>query len=111
MRKVEISKAEAALWGSVSCHATTHYHLHTLNLGRIEHLAKFKKKQAKLIQNGKESVAEVAKNVVQTVNALRDGDESCSWKREILEGKKIPEGRDAGDAMSKDNSTCHDQSC
>jgi len=65
MHKVEISKAEAALWG-------------------IEHIGKFKKKQAALVKAGKDGVEDATQNVVKKVHVPTS---NSSWRREILEGR------------------------
>ncbi|THH33523.1 hypothetical protein EUX98_g664 [Antrodiella citrinella] len=57
MHKVEISKAEAALWG-------------------IEHLKKFQKKQAELVKSGKEGVEDAAHKVVKKVHTSDNGNAS-----------------------------------
>ncbi|KAI0375280.1 hypothetical protein BV20DRAFT_260002 [Pilatotrama ljubarskyi] len=68
MSKVEVSKAELALWG-------------------IEHLTKFKKKQGQMLKSVKEETATTAKKVAGVVPGKEDI-EDCNWKREILEGRK-----------------------
>lgn len=54
---------------------------------RIEHIAKFKKKQAKILQTAKKEAADSAKRVVEVL-PRRTLNEDASWKREILEGRK-----------------------
>lgn len=51
---------------------------------RIEHLTKFKKKQAAFIKSGKDGAEEAVQKVVQKAPA--PGNQN--WKREILEGRK-----------------------
>lgn len=66
MDKVEISKAEAALWG-------------------IEHLARFKKKKSAMVKAGKAHATEAIHDA-QNSTAKHVG----GWKREILEGRSKP---------------------
>ncbi|KAK7694943.1 hypothetical protein QCA50_002131 [Cerrena zonata] len=67
LTKVKVSKAEAALWG-------------------IEHLNKFKKKQAALVKEGKEAVGDAANETVQAI--ANPADTAHAWKNVILEGRK-----------------------
>ncbi|KAL7285111.1 hypothetical protein ACG7TL_000203 [Trametes sanguinea] len=68
MTKVEISKAELALWG-------------------IEHLGKFKKKQAKVLKDTKEHTTSAMKKVAGALPKPQE-DDGCNWKLEVLEGRK-----------------------
>ncbi|KAI5898453.1 uncharacterized protein SCHCODRAFT_02722240 [Schizophyllum commune H4-8] len=66
MKKVKVTKAEAALWG-------------------IEHLGKWQKKQKGLQKKGKEEVKDAATKVKMAVTT------DDSWKKEVLEGRKKEE--------------------
>lgn len=66
-RKVKYGKAEAALWA-------------------IEHLNKAKKKEAAVIQSGKDLVKETYEKTASII--VPDEDDSvCRWKREVIYGR------------------------
>jgi len=67
MHKVRYGKAEAAFWG-------------------IEHLNKAKKKEASMIQGGKDAAKKVGE---KTASALGlEGDDGLrKWKREVIYGR------------------------
>ncbi|KAK1229667.1 hypothetical protein PQX77_007229 [Marasmius sp. AFHP31] len=67
MQKAKISKAEFALWG-------------------IEHIGKWKKKQAEVSRKGKEKAVTAGENMAMKLPLVND-----SWKKEILEGRKKAE--------------------
>ncbi|KAI8980736.1 hypothetical protein BD414DRAFT_493130 [Trametes punicea] len=82
MSKVEISKAELALWG-------------------VEHLAKLKK-QTGLLKSTREHIATTARKAAGTLPEKHDRDDS-GWKREILEGRKSRQGQRAGSHNAADD--------
>ncbi|KAK7064299.1 hypothetical protein R3P38DRAFT_2823606 [Favolaschia claudopus] len=61
MSKAKISKAELALWG-------------------IEHIKRVQKKKQRLVENGKQGIADT----LQKVGSVA----TISWKREVLEGRR-----------------------
>lgn len=65
MHKVKYGKAEAALWG-------------------IEHLNKAKKKEAAVIQAGKDVVKKAGE---ETASVFNPNDDLRKWKREVIHGK------------------------
>ncbi|KAF7799268.1 hypothetical protein EIP86_010500 [Pleurotus ostreatoroseus] len=77
MRKVQISKAEAALWG-------------------IEHLARFRKKQAKVVKSGKQKINGTLHTVRTTLSRSSEPGESTAWKREILQGRRQKSDAESG---------------
>lgn len=68
--KVKYGKAEAALWG-------------------IEHLNKAKKKEASIVQAGKDVVKKAGEKTASVFNPT-EGDDLRKWKREVLHGKGDP---------------------
>jgi hypothetical protein len=65
--KIKYGKAEAAFWG-------------------IEHLNKAKKKEAAMIQKGKDTIKKVGEESAGTINPDED-DGLRNWKRELIYGK------------------------
>lgn len=70
MHKVKYGKAEAALWG-------------------IEHLNKAKKKEASVIQAGKDAVKKAGKKTASVLNPKED-DDLHKRKREVMYRKGGP---------------------
>ena len=70
MHKVKYGKAEAALWGT-------------------EHLNKAKKKEASVIQAGKDTVKNAAEKTASVLNPEED-DGLHKWKREVIYGRGGP---------------------
>ena len=66
--KVEYGKAEVALWG-------------------IEHLNKAKKKEASVIQTGKDVANKAGEKVASVFNSNDDDDGLREWKREVIYGR------------------------
>lgn len=61
-------------------------HISLLTITSIEHLTKFKKKQAAVVKKGKSKIGETAS---ETVHAVTKPNETVrTWKREALEGRK-----------------------
>ncbi|PSR75872.1 hypothetical protein PHLCEN_2v8786 [Hermanssonia centrifuga] len=52
----------------------------------IEHLARFRKKQAKVVNAGKQKMENAVSNVRHTFSKSDEGDET--WKKEVLQGRK-----------------------
>ena len=70
MHKVKYGKAEAAFWG-------------------VEHLNKAKKKEAAVIQTGKDAVKKTGEKAASVFNPNEDSD-LRKWKREVMYGKGGP---------------------
>ena len=70
MHKVKYGKAEAALWG-------------------VEHLNKAKKKEASVIQAGKDAVKKAGEKTASVFNPNED-DDLRKWKREVMYGRGGP---------------------
>ena len=66
-RKIKYGKAEAALWA-------------------IEHLNRAKKKEAAVIQSGKDFVKETCEKTASIFVPDEDSN-ICMWKREVIYGK------------------------
>jgi len=86
MEKVEISKAEAALWG-------------------IEHLGKFKKKKAAMVKAGKTHAAEAVQQAKSSTTR-----HPSDWKKEILGGRQKPQPADTSQGGSEHRTDRHIQS-
>ena len=74
----------------------------------IEHIAKFKKKQSELMKTARKETAATAKRVVQPLSGKDHGgdhDQSCSWKREILEGRRPRQEGKKGESEEDSNRT------
>ena len=69
---------------------------------RIEHLAKFKKKQADVLKRTKQGTIDTAQQVVD-VTFARKHDNDTSWKREILEGRKHRQSSDQKEGTQEPN--------
>ncbi|KAI0800993.1 hypothetical protein C8Q74DRAFT_459678 [Fomes fomentarius] len=106
MSKIEISKAELALWGyvtEIACRQPP-----KLIIISIEHLNKFKKRQAALLNDAKEDAHTVGKHIRGAMPHRDHG----YWKREILEGRKRsqmsrPEDESRNKEISGDNQIPH----
>ena len=74
----------------------------------IEHIAKVKKKQSELMKTARKETAATAKRVVQPLSGKDHGgdhDQPCSWKREILEGRKPRQEGSKGESEEDSNRT------
>lgn len=70
MRKVKASKAEMALWG-------------------VEHIAKTKKAQSRIVEKGKQRVKGATEKILTVPNIKSDSD--TRWKRDIFRGHRMQE--------------------
>ncbi len=61
---------------------------HLLAIHSIEHLNRFKKKQAKIATSGKQKVNDKFNTVKNTFSRSSQSNESAIWKREVLEGRR-----------------------
>lgn len=59
-----------------------------LAIHSIEHLNRFKKKQAKIATSGKQKVNDKFNTVKSTFSRSSQSSESRIWKREVLEGRR-----------------------
>jgi hypothetical protein len=95
MSRVHISKAEIALWGSVSWqfffsrHFNLNLRLPWFSIGRIEHIKKAQKTKSKVVKKSKKKVKDAAHKVVDAVTPNSwEEHRPVSWKKDILEGRQ-----------------------
>jgi hypothetical protein len=115
MSKAHISKAEIALWGSVSwllLFFLRHFNLHLrrlwFSIDRIEHIKKAQKAKSKVVKESKKKVKDTAHKVVDVViPSSREEDRPVSWKKDVLEGrrKKIGNSKMEADGKANDQRT------
>jgi hypothetical protein len=92
MSRAHISKAEIALWGSVSssiffsCHTNSHLRRPCIVIDRIEHVKQVQKAKTKAVKTSKKKVKDVTHKVVDVItpNSL----DPESWKKDIMEGRR-----------------------
>ena len=67
----------------------------------IEHIARFKKKQAKIVGSGKHKIDNTVHSLRRSLTRSSDK-EDTTWKREIIEGKGKGKGKGAKESDNRD---------